>query len=106
MPSLHAAKLALSPEPSISRGFLAVFSEEDFDASVAASAKGGAIRRSLGLAAGGGGLAWRNGAIQDLRLGGTTTLEGDLDLAGHRLLNVDAQTPDLENLEVRRCPYP
>lgn len=56
----------------------------------------------LGQATGGGGLAWRDGALQGVRLGGTTMMEGDLDLKGHRILNFDHKTPDIDNLEVRR----
>lgn len=62
---------------------------------------GDAVGKSLGQAVGGGGLAWRDGALQDVRLAGRTTLEGDLDLGGHRLLNFDMETPDLDSVEVR-----
>lgn len=86
----------------MSRGHLAVFSSqtsEDEDRSTGSSGK------ALGLASGGGGLAWQDGALQDVRLGGTTTLEGNLDLGGHRLLNFNYETPDLEHVDVsrRRC---
>lgn len=91
----------MAAKASVSRGHLAVFSSqtsEDEDRSNGSSGK------VLGLALGGGGLAWQDGALQDVRLGGTTTLEGNLDLGGHRLLNCDYETPDLEHVDVsRRC---
>ena len=98
VPSLHAAQLRVSAEPSVSRGFVAIFSSgDDKSDKLSHGVKAG---KSLGLAAGGGGLAWRDGALQDVRLGGTTTFEGDIDLRGHRLLNFDMETPDFDNLEV------
>ncbi|CAM9167242.1 unnamed protein product [Ectocarpus sp. 12 AP-2014] len=94
--SLDASNLKVSVQASVSRGHLAVFSSqtsEDEDGSNGSSGK------TLGLASGGGGLAWQDGALQDVRLGGTTTLEGNLDLGGHRLLNFDFETPDLEHVD-------
>ncbi|CAN0082558.1 unnamed protein product, partial [Ectocarpus sp. 8 AP-2014] len=94
--SLDASNLKVSVQASVSRGHLAVFSSqtsEDEDGSTGSSGK------ALGLASGGGGLAWQDGALQDVRLGGTTTLEGNLDLGGHRLLNFDYETPDLEHVD-------
>lgn len=82
----------------MSRGHLAVFSAEISDD------EGGRGGKSLGLASGGDGLAWRDGALQNVKLGGTTKLEGDLDMGGHRLLNIDFETPDLEHIEVRVVP--
>lgn len=106
MPSLHARELKVSAQPSVSRGFVAVFSSHDDQKSeniAGGSGAGEASGKPLGLAAGGGGLAWRDGALQDVRLGGTTTFEGDIDLRGHRLLNFDMETPDFDNVEVRVC---
>lgn len=80
----------------MSRGHLAVFSSDTPD-----DQDGSGDGKSLGLASGGGGIAWQDGALQNVRLGGTTKLEGDLDLGGHRLLNFDMETPDLEHVEVR-----
>lgn len=99
MPRLHAATLSVSARPSVSQGYLAVFSSsnEKYDSSGLA---GGGTGKALGQAVGGGGLAWRDGALQNVHLGGTTTLEGDLDLAGHRLLNFDAGSPGLKDVEV------
>ena len=96
VPSLHVKGLRMSPKSSVSRGHLAVFSAETSD-----DDRGSGGGKSLGLASGGEGLAWQDGALQNVRLGGTTKLEGDLDMRGHRLLNIDLQTPDLENIEVR-----
>lgn len=84
----------MSARQTISQGFLAVFSSEH----EGAGAGGGG--KSLGQASGGGGLAWRDGAVQDLRLGGTTVLEGDLDVAGYRLLNFNVDLPMTDELEV------
>lgn len=106
MPSLHARELKVSAQPSVSRGFVAVFSSHDGEASetnaagLGAGGGGAASGKPLGLAAGGGGLAWRDGALQDVTLGGTTTFEGDVDLRGHRLLNFDMETKDFDNVEV------
>ncbi|CAM9302579.1 unnamed protein product [Ectocarpus fasciculatus] len=94
--SLETSNLKVSVQASVSRGHLAVFSSqtsEDEDRSTGSSSK------ALGLASGGGGLAWQDGALQDVRLGGTTTLEGNLDLGGHRLLNFNYETPDLEHVD-------
>lgn len=46
-------------------------------------------------------LVWQDGALQNIRLGGTTTLEGDLNLSGHRLLNFDLGTRGLDHVEVK-----
>lgn len=99
MPSLHTNGLTVSAKSSVARGHLAVFSSENLDGE-GERGRG----KSLGLASGGGGLAWQDGALQDVRLGGTTKLEGDLDLGGHRLLNFDFKVPDLEHVEVRSVP--
>lgn len=86
----------MSPKSSVSRGHLAVFSAESSD-----DEDGSGGGKSLGQASGGEGLAWHDGALQNVKLGGTTKLEGDLDMGGHRLLNVELETPDLEHVEVR-----
>lgn len=99
VPSLHVNGLRVSAKSSVSRGHLAVFMSEHSDEQGA-----GGAGRSLGLASGSGGLAWQDGALQNVRLGGTTKLEGDLDVGGHRLLNFDLGTRDLENVEVREIP--
>lgn len=97
---LHAGELSITTRPAVSRGYLAVFSSEADN-----SADDGAERKAtLGQAAGGGKLAFRDGAVQDLRLGGTTVLEGDLDMGGHRLLNFDMGIPDFDELEVTQTP--
>ena len=89
----------MSSKSSVSRGHLAVFSAESSDDE---GVSGGG--KSLGLASGGEGLVWQDGALQNVKLGGTTKLEGDLDMRGHRLLNVDLETPDLEHIEVSMVP--
>lgn len=89
----------MSTQSAVSRGHIAVFSSENSDDNFGGSSSNGS-GKSLGLASGGGGLAWRDGALQNVRLGGTTTLEGDLDLGGHRLFNVDLETPDFDHVEV------
>lgn len=99
VPSLQVNGLRMSPKSSVSRGHIAVFSAEASD-----DEDGSGGRKSLGLASGGEGLAWREGALQNVKLGGTTKLEGDLDMGGHRLLNIDLDTPDLEHIEVRAVP--
>lgn len=102
MPSLRTGELRVSAKPAVSRGHLALFSSENSDDQFGGvSGKGGG--KSLGLASGGAGLAWRDGALQNVRLGGTTTLEGDLDLGGHRLLNYDAEAPNIDYVEVSEC---
>lgn len=75
---------------------------EDYDS--AAGLNGEGHGKLLGQATGGGGLAWRDGALQDVRLGGATTMEGDLDMGGHRLLNFNIEGPDLDRLDVRQTP--
>lgn len=101
VPSLHAGELSISRSASVSQGFLAVLSTESQTVSSDGSPAAGAS--TLGRAAGatGRGVAFRDGALHNLRLGGTTTLEGDLDLAGHRLLNSDMAGPKLDELEVK-----
>lgn len=99
VPILHTGGLRVSAKSTVSRGHLAVFSSETSDEQVGGSIGNGS-GKSLGLASGGGGLAWRDGALQNVRLGGITTLEGDLDLGGHRLLNYDVETPDFDHIEV------
>lgn len=87
----------MSVQASVSRGYLAVFSTNPQDQAGGSSGHGG---NAIGLAAGGGGLAWRDGALQDVRLGGTTSLDGDLDLKGHRLLNFNFDAPDIDRVDV------
>eukprot|EP00903_Cladosiphon_okamuranus_P017553 g16167.t1 len=94
VPSLHVNGLRMSPKSSVSHGHIAVFSAEISD-----DEGGSGGGKSLGLASGGEGLSWREGALQNVKLGGTTKLEGDLDMGGHRLLNVDLEVPDLEHIE-------
>lgn len=89
----------MSPKPSVSSGHLAVFSADNAD-----DQGGSGAGEPLGLASGGEGLAWQDGALQNVRLGGTTKLAGDLDMGGHRLLNADLETPDLEHVEVTLAP--
>lgn len=99
VPSLHTNGLRVTAKSSIARGHLALFSDNS-------DGEGdGGRGKSLGLASGGGGLAWQDGALQDVRLGGTTKLEGDLDLGGHRLLNFDFEAPDLEHVEVCKAHF-
>lgn len=95
VPHLHADVLSISTSPSISRGFVAVLAsseEHQFDTD---DILGGG--EFLGKA----NLVWQDGALQNIRLGGTTTLEGDLDLRGHRLLNFDLGTRGLDHVEVK-----
>lgn len=101
VPSLHTSELKVSVQASVSRGYLAVFSSTNAEDQVGgATGRGG---NALGLASGGGGLAWRDGALQDVTFGGTTTLDGDLDLKGHRLLNYNFEVPDIDRVDVSHC---
>lgn len=102
VPSLHTGELRVSAKPVVSHGHLALFSSENSDDQFGGGSGNGS-GKSLGLASGGGGLAWRDGALQNVRLGGTTTLEGDLDFGGHRLLNYDVELPDFDHVEVSEC---
>ena len=99
MSHLRVEALSMVAPPPISRGLIAVFtsSPEEGDVDSDDGLVGGS--KSLGRA----GLAWREGALQNVRLGGKTTLEGDLDMGGHRLLNFDlgTLTGDLDHVEVK-----
>ncbi|CAM9201060.1 unnamed protein product [Hapterophycus canaliculatus] len=96
VPSLRTNELRVSVQASVSHGYLAVFSANAGDQAEETGSRSG---NALGLASGGGGLAWRDGALQDVKLGGTTTIDGDLDLRGHRLLNFDFETPDIDRVD-------
>lgn len=92
---LRTNALSISTPPSISRGFVAVLASSDEHQFDIDDLLGGG--KFLGKAD----LVWQDGALQNIRLGGTTTLEGDLDLRGHRLLNFDLGTRGLDHVEVK-----
>lgn len=95
-----AGSLSVSTRVPISHGFVSIFSaDKQGDDEYGSRARG----HKLGEAGGGDGLEWRDGALQDLRLGGMTIMNGDLDLRGNRILNFDMMKRDFDELKVQHA---